>query len=169
MNSKTFVNLAFGVAVSVALLYGMWHWYGPFGLVFGMPVIAICAIPLLESFNLIPWLGRWLAFRKFEGRYYAYRGRHVDIDIDAKAVCWINTADARKILPSLPADAVLARLQPGLVKEAGDPLAWRITPEALAAVLAKATDPETAKFLQWLEGEVASPARKKLERGVVPR
>lgn len=169
MTAKTFVNLAFGVAVSVAILYGFWHWFGPFGLVFGMPVLALCAIPLVDMTTGFPRLAARLALRRYEGRYYAFRDRHIDIDIDPTATCWVSTADARKIVPALPADAVLARLQPGQAKETGDPRLWRVTPEALAAVLAKASDPETTKFLQWLDSEVAQPARKRLARGMALR
>jgi len=164
MSGKTFVNLAFGVAVSVAVLYGFWHWFGPFGLVYGMPVIAICAIPSLDLLGAFPrFVGR-MALRRYEGRYYAFRGRHVDIDIDARATCWVSTADVRKILPSLPAEAVLQRLQPGQVKETGAPRLWRITPDALAVVLAKSQDAEALKFRQWLVSEVQDPVRKRLER-----
>lgn len=164
MSSKTFVNLAFGLAVSVAVLYGMWHWFGPFGLVFGMPVIALLSIPFLEIFGLVPFLGKWLAYRKYEGRYYQFRGRHIDIEIDGEATCWVSTADIRKVLPSLPADAVLARLQPSEVEEGGEPRTWRITSRALAVVLQKATDPDTTRLCQWLETQVAQPARKRLQR-----
>jgi len=164
MSSRDAVDLAFAAAVSAAVLYGGWHWFGPFGLVFGMPVLALFSIPLLNLTSAFPRFAGRLALRRYAGRYYAFRGRQVDIDIDADAQCWVSTADARKILPSLPADAVMARLQPGLVRVTGDPSKWRITPAALAAVLARSTDPEANRFLRWLEGEVASPARKRRER-----
>ena len=169
MTSKTFVNLAFGIAVSVAVLYGFWHWFGAFGLVYGMPVLAICAIPSVDLLSSFPRLASRMALRRYEGRYYAYRGRHVDIDIDAHAICWVSTADVRKTLPSLPVEAVLQRLQPGQVKETGNPRVWRITPDALAVVLAKSSDAEALKFRQWLESEVQEPARKRLERGMPVR
>ena len=166
MTGRALLNLAFGVAVSAAVLYGFWHWFGAFGLVFGMPVIAICAIPALDLLAGFPrFVGR-VALRRYEGRYYAFRGRHVDIDIDAGATCWVSTADVRKALPSLPVEAVLARLQPGQVKETGNPRVWRITPGALAGVLARSTDAEALRFRQWLESEVQEPARKRLERGM---
>ena len=78
----------------------------------------------------------------------------------------MSTADVRKFLPSLPAEAVMLRLQPGEVEDTGNPRLWRITADALAGVLAKSSDPEAAKFCQWLEAEVQSPARKRLERGM---
>ena len=166
MNSKRLLNLAFGIAVSVAVLYGFWHWFGPFGLVYGMPVLAICAIPALDLLGEFPRLATRIALRRYDGRYYAFRGRHVDIDIGTGATCWVSTADVRKFLPSLPAEAVMQRLQPGQVKETGNPRLWRITADALAAVLVKSTDAEAKKFCLWLESEVQSPARRRLERGM---
>ena len=166
MNSKMLVNLAFGIAVSVAVLYGFWHWFGPFGLVYGMPVLAVCAIPSLDLLGAFPrWVNR-IALRRYEGRYYAFRGRHVDIDIDTRATCWVSTDHVRKFLPSLPSEAVMLRLQPGQAKETGKPRVWRVTADALACVLARSTDAEAKKFCLWLESEVQSPARKQLERGM---
>jgi hypothetical protein len=163
---KTFWNLAFGVSVSGGVLYIFFEYFGPFGLVYGMPVLAICAMPLLDMIAGFPRLAARIAMRRYEGRYYAFRGRHIDVDIDSHATCWVSTADVRKMIPSLPAEAVLARLHPGLVKETGDPLVWRVTPEALKLVLTKSSDADVGKFMHWLEMEVAMPARKRLERGM---
>jgi len=164
MSTRNAVDVAFAIAVSAAVLYGGWHWFGAFGLVFGMPVLALFAIPIVNLTSAFPRLAGRLALRRYEGRFYAFRGRQVDIDIDPDAQCWVSTADARKILPSLPADAVMARVQPGQVAETGDPLKWRVTPAALAVVLGRSTDPEARKFLMWLEGDVVNPARKRRER-----
>jgi hypothetical protein len=166
---KTFWNLAFGVAVSAGVLYIFFQVFGAFGLVYGMPVLAICVMPMLDLIAAFPRLAVRIAMRRYDGRYYAFRGRHVDIDIDARATCWISTVDVRKTIPSLPSEAVLARLHPGLVTETGDPLVWRITLEALKLVLAKSSDADVGKFLHWLETQVAQPARKRLERGMAIR
>ena len=164
MSGNSFVNLAFGIAVSAAVLVGFWHWFGPFGLVYGMPVLSICAIPSIDILASFPRLAGRMALRRYDGRYYAFRGRHIDIDIDARATCWLSTADVRKVLPSLPAEPVLLRLQPGQVKETGDPRLWRITADALTAVQAKALDADSLKFCRWLASEVQKPARRRLER-----
>jgi len=166
---KTVVNMVFGLAVSAGVLSIFFHYFGPFGLVYGMPVLAVCAMPLLDMIAGFPRLAARIALRRYEGRYYAFRGRHVDIDIDARALCWVSTADVRKAVPSLPVEPVLARLYPDQVRETGDPRVWRITPEALKQVLARSSDADVGKFLQWLETEVAAPARKRLERGMAIR
>ena len=162
------VNIALGIAVSAAVLYGAWHWFGPFGLVFGMPVIGVLGWPLVDALALFPRLAGQLALRKVAGRYFEFRGRAIDIHIDADARCWVSTADARKIVASLPAEAVLERLAPQQCQVIGQPVQWRITSEALAQVLAKSSDPVVAKFCQWLEKDVARPARNRRSGRRVP-
>jgi hypothetical protein len=160
---KLAIDIAFGAALSLAVLYGGWHWFGPFGLVFGAPILAIFGRPLVEIMTSMPRQIRHLALRGQAGRYYEFRGRSMDIHIDADARCWVATDDVRKIA-ALPAEAVLQRLVRGECRELGDPVAWRISSEGAAQVLGKSSDPEVAKFLAWLDREVALPARNRLAR-----
>jgi len=163
---KTLLNIAFGAAVSLAVLYGFWYWLGPFGLVFGMPVLGVFAFPVVDIVAGYPRFVSRLVMRKVEGRYFAYRGMSLDIDIDERAVCWISTADVRKLVPNLPTEPVLVRVYSGQVKESGDPRQWRITIHALSLFLSKSTDADCTKFGAWLEKDVARPARNRLERGM---
>jgi hypothetical protein len=163
---RTVLDVAFRAAVSLAVLYGLWSWFGAFGLVFGAPVLAIFAVPLVDIVAGYPRFVSRLVMRKVEGRYFAYRGMSLDIDIDEHAACWISTADVRKLVPALPAEAVLLRLYAGRVKESGDPRQWRITVDALRLFLAKSTDADMTRFASWLYNDVARPARNRLERGM---
>ena len=165
---KTFVDIAFAAVVSLAVLYAMWNWFGPIGLAFGMPVLALFAIPLVDIVASYPRFVSRLVLRKVEGRYVEYRGMSLDIVTDAAATCWVSTADVRKLVPGLPAEPVLSRLYPGQVKESGDPRQWRIGVEALALFLARSTDPDMTKFANWLDKDVARPARNRLARGMAP-
>lgn len=160
---KLAIDIAFGAALSVAVLYAGWHWFGPFGLVFGAPILAIFGRPIVEILTSLPRHARHLALRDVAGRYYEFRGRSMDIHVDADARCWVATDDVRKIV-ALPAEPVLLRLVGAQCRECGDPVAWRISSEGAAQVLARSTDPEVAKFLTWLEREVALPARNRRER-----
>lgn len=159
---KLAIDIAFGAALSFAVLYAGWHWFGPFGLVFGAPILAIFGRPLVEILTSMPRLVRHLALRGQAGRYYEFRGRSMDIHIDADAVCWVATQDVRKIA-ALPADVVLCRVAPGQCREIGDPVTWRLSSDGAAQVLAKSSDPEVARFLTWLDREVALPARNRRE------
>lgn len=120
------VNLALGAALCAAVLGVAWHGWGAFGLVYTMPVLAILAMPLVDIVAGLPRLARRIALRKVAGRYFEFRGRAMDIHIDADARCWVSTADARKIA-ALPADEVLRRLAPLECGRLGDPVRWRIT------------------------------------------
>ena len=165
---KPALGLAAAAASCAALLAGFWHWFGALGLVFAAPALGVLAWPLVEVVSGLPRLAGRVAMRRHEGRYYAFRGRTMDIHVDGEALCWLRTSDARKIA-ALPADAVLSRLAPRHCRELGDPVAWRITTDALAQVLEKSSDPEVTKFRDWLERDVARPARNKLARGLAPR
>ena len=161
------VNIAFGIAVSAAVLYAFWHWFGALGLVYGMPVLGVLGWPLVDVMTGFPRLARHVALRKVAGRYYEFRGRAIDIHIDAEARCWVSTADARKIVVSLPTEAVLRRVAPEQCRVTGEPMVPRITIEGLSTVLARSTDAEVRKFCHWLETGVAQPARNRLERGML--
>jgi hypothetical protein len=162
------LRLSLGALVMAAVFYLAWRIGGALGLVFLCPLLALLARPLLEALGGYPRFVTRIVMRKFEGRYYEFRGRSMDIEIDDHACCWISTADVRK-LTDLPVDAVLCRLYPGECRESGDPMHWRITTNALTQFLAKATDPDLTKFGHWLEVGVARPARNKRERRLLSR
>jgi hypothetical protein len=162
------VDIAFCVAFAAGVLYFGWHWFGAVGLVYAMPVLGIFAKMIVEFLAWFPRFAARQALRKFEGRYFEFRGRRMDIHIDDDARCWVSTADARKIV-ALPADAVVNRVVPLHCRELGDPLQWRITPEGLAQFLARSTDAEVTRFCHWLEVDVARPARNRRARGMALR
>lgn len=161
------VNPALGAALCAAVLGAAWHWWGAFGLVYTMPVLAILAMPLVDIVAGLPRLARRIALRKVAGRYFEFRGRAMDIHIDADARCWVSTADARKIA-ALPVDEVLSRLAPLECGRLGDPVRWRITTEGLAQLFARSSDPELSKFCHWLEVDVARPARNRRDGRRIP-
>ena len=161
-------RLALYGAFAAAVMATYWHFAGALGLIYAVPVLSILSQPLVEVIASLPGLAARLVLRKVEGRYYEFRGRSMDIHIDDEARCWVSTADVRKIV-ALPADAVLQRMLPRQCAELGDPLRWRITPEGMAQFLALSTDPEATRFCRWLQGQVARPAHRKLERGMTLR
>jgi hypothetical protein len=160
-------NLVFAVAVSACVLYAAYDVFGARGLAVGMPVLALLARPLVDIVGGFPRFAARLAMRRYAGRYFEFRGRSMDIHIDADARCWVSTADARKIV-ALPIDAVLSRLAPLDCRELGDPPKWRITTDGLTQALTGSTNPEVGKFCHWLEVDVARPARNRRDGRRVP-
>ena len=164
---KLAINIALGLAVCAAVLVAFWRLFGAFGLVYAMPVLAILAKSIVELVAAFPRFARRIALRKVAGRYYEFRGRSMDIHVDADARCWVSTADVRKIA-ALPVDEVLRRMAPLDCAALGDPPQWRMTTEGLAQLLARTSDPEVARFCHWLEVQVARPARNRRDGRKVP-
>jgi hypothetical protein len=161
---KRLLALVVGPVVVAALLYVLYRALGPVGLAMGMPLLgAVLARPLVGLVTGYPRLLSRIAMRKVEGRYVEYRGKSLDVHIDAQALCWVGTDDIRKLV-ALPADPVLRRLVPAQCGERGDPPQCRITVEGLAQVLSRSSEPDVAKFCRWLEVDVARPARNRRER-----
>ena len=161
------INIALGIAVCAAVLHVFWRLFGTFGLVYAMPVLAILAKSIVEIVAAFPRFARRIALRKVAGRYYEFRGRPMDIHVDADARCWVSTADARKIA-ALPVDEVLRRMAPLACAQLGDPVQWRMTTEGLTQLLSKSTDPDVTRFCHWLEVQVARPARNRRDGRKVP-
>jgi hypothetical protein len=103
---------------------------------------------------------RTLALRDIEGRHVEYRGRPLDVTEDDSGHRWIATAGVRRIVPGLPADAVLARLAPGALVRDDRRSGHRVEAEALVALLARTGDAETHRFVRWVERDIVQPARR---------
>jgi hypothetical protein len=125
-----------------------------------VPIATLLARPLLELAGRTPRTLRHLSLRHVAGRHYAYRGRSIDVYEDARHIRWLSLVDVRRCVPGLPAAEVMRRLNPTACAATGPRTReGRITAEALAATLSTSTDPQTGHFLNWLERDVAKPAR----------
>ncbi|MEP6504584.1 MAG: hypothetical protein ABJD97_14695 [Betaproteobacteria bacterium] len=157
------VHLALGGAAA-AVMYGAFRLLGPVGLAYTAPVLGLAfAKPIVELLAAYPRLVTRFVLRKVDGRYFEYRGASLDIHIDERAICWISTADLRKIV-ALPADPVLRRLYPLQCRELGKPVEWRLGGEALIEFLGKSTETDMTKFSHWIDRNVVTPARNRRKR-----
>lgn len=158
---KPVIDLLVRTGLAIAVMSLIYRTYGLRAFVTCSPLVGVMlARPLLDAFAEVWRRLSGLALRRVQGRYVEWRGRPVDIQIDELGACWIGTADVRQFV-ALPSDTVLRRLCPDRCSKLGDPPIWRIRHDALAELLAKATRPETTKFVHWLEKAVAEPARKR--------
>ncbi len=163
---KILVRLVGGTAAAAALMYLAYRWLGPVGLAYSAPLLGIAlARPIVEMLAAYPGLVSRIVLRKVDGRYFAYRGASLDIHIDDRATCWISTADLRKIV-ALPADPVLKKRYPLQCRELGVPVQWRLGGSALQEFLGRSTEPDMAKFGQWVDRDVITPARNKRARAL---
>ena len=107
---------------------------------------------------------RELAYAKVAGRYYEYKGNPIDIHEEQSGARWLSVRDVRRTLPQLPRDALLQRLFPQQLALQGDPEELRIEAAALEALLSKAQDERSIRFLRWLQRNVMFPATTKAAR-----
>ncbi len=123
--------------------------------------------PVIEA---VLWLWRQLraqAYADTDGRHYQYRTNPIDIVEVASGERWLRVGDVRRTVAGLPEFRRLRVLCPAGTRSEG----WRSAEEriearALAALLRKAQDEQTLRFLRWLEREVIFPADKKAGKAV---
>jgi hypothetical protein len=158
---SSLLRLALRAVACAALALAAWVWAGPWGLA---PAIALAgawlAGPLLELTADLNRGVRAHALRDIEGRHVEYRGRPLDVTEDDAGYRWIATAGLRRIVPGLPADAVLARLAPAALVQGDRRSGPRLEAEALLALLARTSDGETHRFVRWVKREIVQPARR---------
>jgi hypothetical protein len=155
------LQLTMRLALCAALGAAAAWWIGPWALALVVPAAgALLARPLLESAAVLQRALRARAIGDLEGRQMAYRGHALDVIEDDAGRRWIALDDLRRIVPGLPAPAVLTRIAPGTVSSAGGGRRARLEAEALAVVLARATDADTHRFVRWVDREIVQPARR---------
>jgi len=98
-----------------------------------------------------------------QGCHYAWRGHSLRITTDAVGVCWIASAQVRRIGVALPADASLQlRLPAGAWLPADRRGAGiRLRADALADSLVQSSAPATVRFARWLRSDVIAPAQRR--------
>ena len=159
------LSIVLRLAVCCGLTWLAWRAIGPAGLAMSAPLFGIAfAKPLLESASNGYRALRRHVYRHVDGRHYAHRGHAIDIAEDAAHFRWLKVSDVRRLVPDLPGDRVLQSLFPTGVRAWRTPPGLRISAEALAGYLAKATDPDSLRLRRWLESAVAYPARRQRER-----
>jgi hypothetical protein len=158
-------TLAIRLLVCAALAYVLWRWRGEGGLVWAaLPLALALPRPLLDLMGEFKALAHRRALAGVQGRHFQHRGIALDIAEDERHHRWIKVSDVRKLIPSLPREAVLReQFRHGLSGDAGTH-DERIHAEALLAYLEKSTDAQSLKFRHWLRREVVFPATRMRER-----
>ncbi len=167
--TMTDVSISLGsrlVLASAALALG-WEFMGLTGVVLCSPVAGAClARPIFEQLTSLYAGTRAAAYRKLQGRYYAFRGVPLDIVEDVRGQRWLRTAEVRNLIASFPRDGVLRHVCPeGLRPEQDtDRPGLRIRADTLDHLLAASRQLATLKFRNWLQREVIFPAHRGRER-----
>jgi hypothetical protein len=162
---RLLLTLAIRLLVCAASAYVLWRWRGESGLVWAaLPLALALPRPLLDLMSQFKLLAHRRALAGVQGRHFQHRGIALDIAEDERHHRWIKVSDVRKLIPSLPREAVLReQFREGL---SGDAATHdeRIHADALLAYLEKSTDAASLKFRHWLRREVVFPATRVRER-----
>jgi hypothetical protein len=159
------ITLAIRLLVCAALAYVLWRWRGESGLVWAaLPLALALPRPLIDLVGEFKLLAHRRALAGVQGRHFQHRGIALDIAEDERHHRWIKVSDVRKLIPSLPREAVLREQFPQGLSGDAQTHDERIHADALLAYLEKSTDAVSLKFRHWLRREVVFPATRVRER-----
>lgn len=127
-----------------------------YGLLLAKPLIDL-ASELRHQFRRLHW-------RDVHGRHYSFRGRAIDVQVDADHHRWVRLVDVRAAVGFTASDATLRVTYPGAWRTSGRPPQAYLREDALVIHLAKERNAAAAKFRHWAEREIAFPGRRERER-----
>lgn len=152
------LQIALRTAACALPTYAVWRFMGTIALVVCAPLFGVAlARPILDLLAGLGAATKQAALAPLAGRHYEHHGTTIDIVEDESHRRWISLADARRVIATLPRDAVMQLQFPQACRADGG---LRISAEALHAYLRKSTDPASIRFRNWLEREVIYPAEQ---------
>ncbi|HEY2187916.1 MAG TPA: hypothetical protein VGH48_05075 [Caldimonas sp.] len=158
------------LAACTLVAWLVWRSFGAAAMVPTLPLFGIAlARPLLDLASALRHAMHRSHWRDVEGRHYAYRGRTMRVVEDDAHGRWVRLADVRAIVGFTASDGALAITYPEGVSRLGRPPEPHVRDDALLAHLDKERSPEALRLRQWVEREIAFPARRERARlGIRP-
>ncbi len=164
--SRTLATLALRLAIAGALAGLAWRLDGP-------SFLFVCALalsgpllarPLLDLAGDLRRQLRQAVWAPLEGQYFVFRGTPVTVREDVDHRRWIRVASLRRVVGFTASDGALALTYPRHWQvDARDGSAW-IDAEAAIVHLRRDPGAQALRLAQWIEREVAFPARRQRER-----
>jgi hypothetical protein len=132
---------------------------GLLGIVLAAPVAgALLSRMLIDAVAGGYWTLRAHAYADVQGRHYAYRDIPISVTEDADGNRWLRVKDIRVILPNLPKDATLGRIEPERTSAASNGADMHIRADALLQWLSKSHASESIRFKVWVTKNVQFPS-----------
>ncbi len=155
------LRIAVRLALCAAVTWAVWRVVGVAGLVLTAPLYGVAlAKPLLDLASDLRHGMRAAVWQRVEGRHHAYRGVPVQVLEDDSRHRWVRVADVRQILGHTTSDGAFALTYPNGWRLIGQPPQPHLSDAALIAHLAKDASPEALRLRQWVEREIAFPAKR---------
>ena len=163
MSSARLFIAALALLFAALVAYAGWILFGAPGLAIAIvvtsPIVGLAvASPLLEVFGRGVAGIRTLAYRDLEGRFFEYKGKHIDVREDLSGCRWLSLDDVRKVVPNLPHVRTLMRIMPDDVAHLESSRHVRVSARGLKRYLSKSESPSSIRFGVWLDREVIFPA-----------
>jgi hypothetical protein len=161
------MNLArsFAIRIGVCLVVSWlgWRMGGAYGLGSSLALYGVLlAHPLVELAGELRGRLREEAFRPIEGNFWSYKGRRLTVIEDEQHVRWIKALDVARIIGVTLNHASLEQNHPQGYRRFGELPCF--SDETLLLFLAKQSSPEAIRFRNWVEKDIAFPARRLRER-----
>lgn len=112
----------------------------------------------------LSWWVRRQVMEPLNGTHYKFQKFTVHVVEDDDHCRWIATHQVREIVGQLAGDHALAQIFPSGHRRLGKEQKGYLRDDALISHLANATTPQGIKFKNWIERNVAFPARKIRQR-----
>lgn len=163
--SSTLVTLALRLAIAAALAGGAWWLEGAsFLFVFALALSGpLLARPLLDLAGDLRRQMRTAVWAPKEGQHFVFRGTPVTVREDVDHRRWIRVADLRRLVGFTASDGALALSYPQHWDVDGRGGGW-LDAEAAIVHLNRDAGAPALRLAQWIEREVAFPARRQRER-----
>ena len=155
------LTFALRIAVCMAVSWIAWRIGGVIAVMSSVALVGVLlARPLLDLMSGIRHKLREEAYRPVEGRYYEFKGTPVDVIEDEDHVRWLRASDVRKIVGHTAGETTLRLTYPEGCRDMGSPVVAYIRDETLLIHLARQKNARALRFAQWVEKDVAFPARR---------
>ncbi|MCB1956213.1 MAG: hypothetical protein KDG55_11095 [Rhodocyclaceae bacterium] len=122
---------------------------------------------LVDGASRLPWLMRVWRYRGWEGRYQAFEGRHIRVELDGEGLPWLWLDDALRELHLVRQGLLLSSLTAHEFRSPADGPA-RVSLAGLQRLARVARDPAAPRFVRWFERQVHAPAQRQAARTEPP-
>ena len=122
---------------------------------------------LIDTTAELSWGFRRLLLEPLAGTHYKFQNFTVHVIEDDDHCRWVATQEVRHIVGQLVSDQALAQMFPSGYQRLGKGQNGYLRDDALITHLAHATTPQAIKFKNWVERNIAFPARKIRQRKLI--
>lgn len=162
---RILVTIAVRLALCAGVAWLAWRWGGAVSLTYALALLGVAlAKPLIDLAGEFHHGIRSAVWTPVEGRYYVFQGHRIRVEEDADHRRWVRAADVRRAIGFTASDGALALTYPSGWRSLGVPPEPHFSDEALLLHLAKERSAGAIRMKNWVEREIAFPARREREK-----